>query len=211
MGVFLQEDPWSKAISQALPALVPLGVVGALIRIQLPVVFASSMIAKLICAMSICSFLCRQSLTMHRYACSFDCIALLVTSPCSAAAALLPVSRSPYHLMISAGLWRWGMFFFRVIGFLLYAPQPPLKGGNKFRPQDVTLIIPTIDTDEEAMHEAMRIWVLNQPYEIIIVTVGNEKQKELKRIADTSVACDITRVLQINRAHKRFQLVHGVH
>lgn len=57
----------------------------------------------------------------------------------------------------------------------------------------------------------MRSWVLNQPYEIIIVTVGNKKQKELKRIADTSVACDITRVLQINRAHKRFQLVHGVH
>lgn len=141
----------------------------------------------------------------------FDCIILLKIRPCSAAETMLPEASSPYNLRISAGLWRWGMFFFRVVGYLLYSPQPPLKDGNKFRPQDVTLIIPTIDTDEEAMHEAMRSWVLNQPYEIIIVTVGHEKQKELKRIADTSVACDITRVLQINRAHKRFQLVHGVH
>lgn len=110
---------------------------------------------------------------------------------------------------MSAGLWRWGMFLFRVVGYLMYKPQPPLRNGNTFNTQDVTLIIPTIDTDEEAMHEAMRSWVLNQPHEIIIVTVGADKQKELQRIADTSVACDITRVLQIDRAHKRFQLVHG--
>lgn len=121
---------------------------------------------------------------------------------------LLPNLESASTFM-AAGIWRWLMFLFRVVGYLAYTPQPPLRFGNKFKPQDVTLIIPTIDTDEEAMHEAMRSWVLNQPYEIIIVTVGQEKQKELKRIADTSVAADITRVLQIDKAHKRFQLVHG--
>jgi hypothetical protein len=100
------------------------------------------------------------------------------------------------------------MFMFRVIGWFLYKPSPPLR-LNKYKTSDVTIIIPTIDTDEEAMHEAMRSWVLNEPYEMIIVTVGEETQKELQRIADTSVAADVTRVLRIEKANKRFQLVHG--
>jgi hypothetical protein len=90
----------------------------------------------------------------------------------------------------------------------MYKPQPPTY-VNKFKTTDVTLIIPTIDTDEEAMHEAMRSWFLNEPYEIIIVTAGEDTQKELQRIASTSVAASITRVLKIDKPHKRFQLVHG--
>lgn len=107
------------------------------------------------------------------------------------------------------GVWRWGFFLFRVLGCLAYRPMPPTY-KNKFKTTDVTLIIPTIDTDEEAMHEAMRSWFLNEPYEIIIVTAGEETQKELQRIASTSVASSITRVLRIDRPHKRYQLVHGV-
>lgn len=107
-----------------------------------------------------------------------------------------------------SGVWRWAFFLFRVVGFLLYKPRPPTY-DNKYRTTDVTLIIPTIDTDEEAMHEAMRSWFLNEPYEIIIVTAGEDTQKELQRIASTSVAASITRVLRIDKPHKRFQLVHG--
>jgi hypothetical protein len=101
------------------------------------------------------------------------------------------------------------MFAFRVIGYFLYKPQPP-SFNDKFKTSDVTLIIPTIDTDEEAMHEAMRSWVLNEPKEILIVTVGEETQAELKRIAATSIAADITRVLRVEgKANKRIQLVLG--
>jgi cellulose synthase/poly-beta-1,6-N-acetylglucosamine synthase-like glycosyltransferase len=108
------------------------------------------------------------------------------------------------------GLWRWSMFLFRVVGWFFYKPQPP-SPLDKFKTSDVTLVIPTIDTDEEAMHEAMRSWVLNEPAEIIIVTVGEGTQKELKRIAATSIAADITRVLRVEgRANKRIQLVLGI-
>ena len=101
------------------------------------------------------------------------------------------------------------MFLFRVIGWQLYRPQPP-SNADKFKCEDVTLIIPTIDTDEEAMHEAMRSWVLNEPYEILIITVGEHLQKELQHIASTSLAADITRVLYVEKpANKRIQLVHG--
>jgi hypothetical protein len=103
------------------------------------------------------------------------------------------------------------MFMFRVIGWFLYKPQPPTP-LDKFNTADVTLIIPTIDTDEEAMHEAMRSWVLNEPAEILIITVGTELQKELQNIASRSIAADITRVLYVEQpANKRVQLVHGVH
>lgn len=108
-----------------------------------------------------------------------------------------------------AGVWRWSMFLFRVIGWQLYRPLPPTS-LDKFKTEDVTLIIPTIDTDEEAMHEAMRSWVLNEPYEILIITVGEHLQKELQHIASTSLAADITRVLYVEKpANKRIQLVHG--
>jgi hypothetical protein len=110
---------------------------------------------------------------------------------------------------LRAGIWRWSFFLFRVIGYLLYKPQPPTY-ENKFKTTDVTLIIPTIDTDEEAMHEAMRSWFLNEPYEIIIVTAGEETRKELQRIASTSVAAKIIRVIAIDKPHKRFQLVAGM-
>jgi hypothetical protein len=108
------------------------------------------------------------------------------------------------------GVWRWAMFLFRVIGWFCYKPQPP-SALDKLKTSDVTIIIPTIDTDEEAMHEAMRSWVLNEPKEIIIVTVGDQTQKELQRIAATSIAADITRVLRVEgKANKRTQLVLGV-
>ena len=101
------------------------------------------------------------------------------------------------------------MFLFRVIGWQMYRPRPPTS-EDKFKSADVTLIIPTIDTDEEAMHEAMRSWVLNEPYEILIVTVGEHLQKELQQIASTSLAADITRVLYVEKpANKRIQLVRG--
>lgn len=103
------------------------------------------------------------------------------------------------------------MFLFRVIGWYLYKPQPP-SSNDRFSTNDVTLIIPTIDTDEEAMHEAMRSWVLNEPHEILIVTVGATLQKELQAIAKTSIAADITRVLTVEApANKRIQLVAGVY
>lgn len=101
------------------------------------------------------------------------------------------------------------MFLFRVMGFYMYKPQPPAS-NDKFSTADVTLIIPTIDTDEEAMHEAMRSWVLNEPQEILIVTVGANLQKELQEIARTSIASDITKVLTVEApANKRIQLVCG--
>lgn len=101
------------------------------------------------------------------------------------------------------------MFLFRVIGFYLYKPQPP-SSSDKYSTADCTLIIPTIDTDEEAMHEAMRSWVLNEPQEILIVTVGANLQKELQEIARTSIASDITKVLTVEApANKRIQLVCG--
>jgi hypothetical protein len=101
------------------------------------------------------------------------------------------------------------MFGFRVVGYFLYKPQPPLP-TDKYKTSDVTLIIPTIDTDEEAMHEAMRSWVLNEPKEILIVTVGEKTQAELERIAATSIASGITRVLRVEgKANKRIQLVLG--
>ena len=70
-----------------------------------------------------------------------------------------------------AGIWRWGMWVFRVVGWFLYRVQSP-QPDDKFKTTDVSLIVPTIDCDEEALTEAIRSWVLNEPFEILIVTTG---------------------------------------
>jgi hypothetical protein len=72
-----------------------------------------------------------------------------------------------------AGIWRWGMWIFRVVGWFLYRVQSP-KPTDKFKTTDVSLIVPTIDCDEEALTEAIRSWVLNEPFEILIVTTGEQ-------------------------------------
>ena len=70
-----------------------------------------------------------------------------------------------------AGIWRWGMWIFRVVGWFLYRVQSP-RPDDKFKTTDVSLIVPTIDCDEEALTEAIRSWVLNEPFEILIVTTS---------------------------------------
>lgn len=67
------------------------------------------------------------------------------------------------------------MWIFRVVGWLLYRVQSP-GPDDKWSTTDVSLIVPTIDCDEEALTEAIRSWVLNEPLEIIIVTVGVQAQ-----------------------------------
>lgn len=62
------------------------------------------------------------------------------------------------------------MFAVRVVGWALYTPQAP-SARDLYASSDVTIIVPTIDADEDAMREAIRSWVLNEPKEIIIVTV----------------------------------------
>jgi hypothetical protein len=63
------------------------------------------------------------------------------------------------------------MWVFRVVGWVLYRVQSP-RPDDKWKTTDVSLIVPTIDCDEEALTEAIRSWVLNEPFEILIVTVG---------------------------------------
>lgn len=66
------------------------------------------------------------------------------------------------------------MWIFRVIGWFLYRVQSP-RPDDKWSTTDVSLVVPTIDCDEEALTEAIRSWVLNEPLEILIVTVGAQQ------------------------------------
>ena len=100
------------------------------------------------------------------------------------------------------------MWIFRVIGWFLYRVQSP-RPDDTFKTTDVSLIVPTIDCDEEALTEAIRSWVLNEPFEILIVTVESARQA-LQDIVDKSLGSGITRVIVSPIANKRVQLVVGL-
>ena len=115
------------------------------------------------------------------------------------------------------GLWRWSLFFFRVVFWLCYRPIRPKKKEpdgtptNRYKSSDVTIIVPTIDNGEEFL-QAASYWMKNAPSEIIIVT--SSKMEEQMRRTCQSLERDsnnpIFRVLAVPKPNKRMQMVAGI-
>eukprot|EP00977_Amphora_coffeiformis_P007202 scaffold1565_cov221-Amphora_coffeaeformis.AAC.9 len=109
------------------------------------------------------------------------------------------------------GLWRWSLFAIRVVFWLLYRPMVPnyhrQKKGGSYSTRDVTIVVPTIDNGEEFKIAADH-WIMNDPYEIIIVTseaMRDEMEHTCRLINPT-----MFRVLSVPEANKRLQMVAGV-
>lgn len=112
------------------------------------------------------------------------------------------------------GIWRWGLFMIRVICWLLYRPiypktNPDGSSANKYKSNDVTIIVPTIDNGEEFIQAAER-WLANEPYEIIIVTSDKMKEEIAATCRGKTSDPAKFRVLSVPNPNKRVQLVKGV-
>ncbi|KAK4231637.1 nucleotide-diphospho-sugar transferase [Podospora fimiseda] len=67
--------------------------------------------------------------------------------------------------------WRYLRFFVSIFGWLIYKPAPyPLN--PQYRPEDVTVILPTIDPTGEDFQECLRSICLNDPFAVFVVTAG---------------------------------------
>ncbi|CAB9519933.1 Glycosyl transferase family 2 [Seminavis robusta] len=113
------------------------------------------------------------------------------------------------------GVWRWGLFLLRVIFRWLYCPITPRRHGdgssaNKYKPSDVTIIVPTIDNGEEFL-EAARNWQKNKPRQIIIVTSDTMKHEIQKTCEQAMDDPSLFRVLSVPNPNKRVQLMKGVY
>ncbi|GAA6060740.1 hypothetical protein JCM10212_003784 [Sporobolomyces blumeae] len=125
------------------------------------------------------------------------------------------------------GVFRYLWFVIRLLAAWAYKPIPvPLK-PTYFPQEDVTIVVPTIDSDAHFL-TAMRSWLVGQPFEILIITTF-AVLPELERLAAEMNVEDAERnpemakrgllgrdgrgrvkVFGVDKANKRRQMVEGI-
>ena len=106
------------------------------------------------------------------------------------------------------GFYRLVLFLIRFVCYCRYKAIKPLAAKHStFTSTDCTIIVPTIDPGEEFRRAAQR-WLVNEPYEIIVVTIDSLRDEVESVVYDL----DPTkfRVLTVPHANKRRQLVRGI-
>ncbi|GAA5999098.1 hypothetical protein JCM11641_005130, partial [Rhodosporidiobolus odoratus] len=121
------------------------------------------------------------------------------------------------------GVFRYLWFVIRLLAAWSYKPIPVPNEPTYTAREDVTIIVPTIDSDSHFL-TAMRTWLIGQPYEILIIT-ATSVLPALQAFADEINAEDAAnnpgvmmgrdgtgrvRVFGVERPNKRVQMAEGV-
>ncbi|GAA5937077.1 hypothetical protein JCM1841_001875, partial [Sporobolomyces salmonicolor] len=121
------------------------------------------------------------------------------------------------------GVFRYLWFIIRLLAAWAYTPIPVPKHPTYFAHEDVTIVVPTIDSDAHFL-SAMRSWLVGEPFEIIIIT-ATHVLPALQELAGQMNAEDATRhpgqamgrdgkgrirVFGVEKANKRKQMVEGI-
>jgi cellulose synthase/poly-beta-1,6-N-acetylglucosamine synthase-like glycosyltransferase len=96
--------------------------------------------------------------------------------------------------------------------YFIYRPTP-IPANPTLKPSDVTVIVPTIDPENDGFQECLRTVLQNQPGAILIVTVGNAKVKLVNKVIKPfrkSWPSTTISVTQTNQANKRRQVCHAI-
>ncbi|TPX49669.1 hypothetical protein SeLEV6574_g01309 [Synchytrium endobioticum] len=106
------------------------------------------------------------------------------------------------------GIYRWFWFAIKVIAWVLYKPQKP-KAGSRYTSQDVTILVPTIDSGDE-IKIAVRSWLKNDPFQIIFITINKAKQGLEDLANEVDPRREKIHVICIEKPNKRNQMVAGI-
>ncbi|TWU78437.1 hypothetical protein ED733_008852 [Metarhizium rileyi] len=113
--------------------------------------------------------------------------------------------------------WLWGYIDKVILSNALKRYQPVQRqadnvGGFKLAASDVSVIVPTVNT-KASFPGCLRTWVANQPREIIIIAIEEERDRIVSLIRDAALPRDITtrvKVLYAPAASKREQFKLGI-
>ncbi|KAI1842498.1 hypothetical protein JX265_012690 [Neoarthrinium moseri] len=109
-----------------------------------------------------------------------------------------------------AAFWAWNICDKAITSYYSKRYKPvPLPENPSYSPRDVSIIVPTIDT-ESTFTECMRLWLKSEPREIIIVTVARNKDRVVQLVEPFQDDANKIIILTAPRANKRQQLVIGV-
>jgi len=103
-------------------------------------------------------------------------------------------------------IFRYLRLFVNTIAYWTFRPIP-IPDEPLYTPQDVTIIIPTLDGEGEALRETIRTCLANDPFEIILVTLDKNVQKASQMAEQLSKRI---RVLSVGRANKRRQMCRAI-
>ncbi|CAH0055753.1 unnamed protein product [Clonostachys solani] len=107
-------------------------------------------------------------------------------------------------------LWAWSLYDKALISHYAKKYKPsPLPEKATYSNKDISIIVPTIDT-ESTFTECMRLWLRSKPREVIIVTVERNIENINKLIEPLKDDAQRISVLCSPVANKRIQLVVGV-
>jgi hypothetical protein len=93
------------------------------------------------------------------------------------------------------------------VSYIQYQPTP-LPDNPTLRPEDVTVIIPTVGNFDEEFQECVRTILANKPHELIISTVGATSLEHARSICD-QISPKI-RCVAVIRSSKRNQILEAV-
>lgn len=110
------------------------------------------------------------------------------------------------------GIYRWYWYFVKLIAYLLYKPINPddyLESRKYLAQRDVTVIIPTVDT-EKSFSKTLASIISNKPNKIIVITTNSEHHK-VQNIINSNFSLDsnIIQLLSVQEPNKRIQLALG--
>lgn len=88
-----------------------------------------------------------------------------------------------------------------------FKPIPPPENPT-YTSQDVTVIIPTIDSDGDELRRTIEGCLATQPFEIIIVTIDANIKRAMQMAA--AINAKKIRVLSIAKANKRSQMCEAI-
>ncbi|KAI9836994.1 MAG: hypothetical protein M1819_000643 [Sarea resinae] len=111
------------------------------------------------------------------------------------------------YFFLVCWLYRYVRLIINCVSHWTFRPIP-LPDEPTLGSQDVTIIIPTIDGDNEELRATIRSCLRTEPFEIILVTTDAELKRADKMVQAMSTSR--IRVLSIARANKRRQMCRAI-
>jgi hypothetical protein len=115
---------------------------------------------------------------------------------------------SAFHVLTSN--FRFSKYFRLIVNCIAYwSYKPvPLSDDPLFTPEDVTVVIPSLDGDTEELRETVRSVLKTDPHEVMLVTI-DENVEKAERMAQL-ISPKSIKVLSIPKANKRHQMCRAL-
>lgn len=107
------------------------------------------------------------------------------------------------------GVYRWFWYLIRILAYALYKPLQPRKHPRYKPHRDVTIVVPTIDADDN-IKTALQSWLKSDPFEVLFVSVPSAKPALEELVREVDPSGTKVRVITIDKPNKRNQMVAGV-